>query len=106
MTVVEIEIPKNCPLCHKFVGNDVFHVVLPNNTVACIHCWHLVQEEALRAMYELTDWLVSLRKGWHWLKARCRWGYWLEDRKRWRKIAERHLSVYSVVDAEIPADVA
>lgn len=102
MAMTEIDIPRHCPLCHKFVGNDVYHVVLSNSSVACIHCWHLVQLETIQALYELADWMVNLNNAWKWIKTRCRPSYWLEDRRRWRRVAERHHEAYP----EIYADAA
>jgi hypothetical protein len=58
----EIEFPTHCPLCHKFMGKDVCHAVMPNATVVCVHCYRLEQIETLEMqVIEMPEWLVRLR---------------------------------------------
>lgn len=58
----EIEIPSHCPLCHKFLGKDVCHVVMDDGSVVCVHCYRLEQLDTIEMqVIEMPTWLVRLR---------------------------------------------
>ena len=70
----EIEIPQHCPLCHKFMGHNVFNAIMDDGSVVCVHCYRLEQIADIdRRVIEMPDWLKTLRDGWRSAKdlARC-----------------------------------
>lgn len=61
----EIEFSSHCPLCHKFMGHDVFHAVMDDGSVVCVHCYRLEQIAGIdRRVVELSPWMRTLRDGW------------------------------------------
>lgn len=61
----EIEFSSHCPLCHKFMGNDVFHSVLNSGDVVCVHCYRLEQLANIESLLdEMPVWMQKIRDGW------------------------------------------
>jgi hypothetical protein len=98
VTLVEIEVPSHCPLCHKPIEEKLGYVAMDTDSVTCLHCWHLDQELVLRSMPERPNWWIALRRqvvqAWNW-----RHHIRASARQERRKLAETIEEIHS---GEVP----